>query len=549
MKKFTKAALAAVLALGVAGCSSSTSGSTTTEGGSQTLTVGLSGIKGTFNPMVSDTVYDNYVCNLVFEALLDIDQSGTYTCWLAESYELSEDNLTYTFTLPENATFSDGTQVKASDVAFTYNITKEDDYAGPRSSVGAHIASIDVIDDTHVAFTMTEASPSNLSYFTYGICSEEYYAHDSFEELTALNDKPMGSGKFVLTGYANKQYVNLERNENYWNTEKAAQIEGVDLVEISEDTILSALQAGEIDVCMPSAKAENVETIESMDNVSLHSYLGNGYTFMCFNTTIPQLNDVKCRQALMYALDRVNFLTAEYGSDQLVSLGMAPISPVSWAFPTEGLNDYAYDLDKANALLDEAGWTNYTTETADDGSTIEVRTNADGVTMDLDWLVYTDSTWPGTLSSMAFDSWKQIGVNLHIKQYDFATVSSLVMEGDPAERDFSIYTMGFSLGADPDPTGGLFDYDAYCDGGFNASGYYNERAQELIQLGKSTFDQDERAAYYQEWATLMNEMVPKAIVAYRSEIWGINNRVHGFDEINSYCDFTDPDIIANITLD
>ena len=84
----------------------------------------------------------------------------------------------------------------------------------------------------------------------------------------------------------------------------------------------AALQNGEIDFCQPAAKAENVEAVEGMDNAHLVSYLANGYTFMCFNTTRPTLSDVKVRQALVYALDRPSFLQAEYGSDQLVSLGM-----------------------------------------------------------------------------------------------------------------------------------------------------------------------------------------------------------------------------------
>ncbi len=125
----------------------------------------------------------------------------------------------------------------------------------------------------------------------------------------------------------------------------------------------------------------------------------------------------------------------------------------------------------------------------------------------------------------------------------------MVNDTDPAERTFAIYTMGFSLGLDPDPTGGLFDYDAYRQGGFCASGWNNPRAQELIKLGKEEFDQAKRADYYKEWATIMLEDVPVKIIAYRSEIWGINDRVHGFEAVNSFASFANHFIISNITLD
>ena len=504
------------------------------------LKYGLSGIEGNFSPFISSNTYDTYVCSLIFEPLVTVDASGEYVPYLAD-WELSDDKLTYTFTLKDGIKFSDGTDMTAEDVAYSYSVPAEEDYAGPRLNVANAIADIKVVDDKTVAFTMASASPANIQNFTYGIMSKEYYAHSSFEELNELNQKPMGSGKFVLEdgGYASKQYVKLKTNENYWDSDAKPKIDGVYMLEVADDTVLSSLESGEIDMCMPAAKAENVESIESMSNAHLVSYLGNGYTFMCFNTTRLTLAQTEVRQALMYALDRKSFLKAEYGSDDLVSLGMAPISPVSWAYPgNDALNAYDYDLDKAAKMLDDAGWK----DTDGDG----IR-DKDGTPLHLNWLVYTDSTWPGTLSSMAYDSWHKIGVDLEITQMDFNTVSSMTMDAEPGEKDFDIYTMGFSLSADPDPTGGLYDADAYVAGGFNASGFRDEKSQELIAEGLAEFDQDKRAEIYKEWAIRQNELVPTAIIAYRSEIWGIADRVHGLDDLNSYQDFTS--FISDVTLD
>ena len=540
MKRYYKSALLATLALSLAGCGggSSTSGSSTSS--SNILKYGLSGIEGNFSPFISSNTYDTYVCSLIFEPLVTVDASGEYVPYLAD-WELSDDKLTYTFTLKDGIKFSDGTDMTAEDVAYSYSVPAEEDYAGPRLNVANAIADIKVVDDKTVAFTMASASPANIQNFTYGIMSKEYYAHSSFEELNELNQKPMGSGKFVLQdgGYASKQYVKLKTNENYWDSDAKPKIDGVYMLEVADDTVLSSLESGEIDMCMPAAKAENVESIESMSNAHLVSYLGNGYTFMCFNTTRPTLAQTEVRQALMYALDRKSFLKAEYGSDDLVSLGMAPISPVSWAYPgNDALNAYDYDLDKAAKMLDDAGWK----DTDGDG----IR-DKDGTPLHLNWLVYTDSTWPGTLSSMAYDSWHKIGVDLEITQMDFNTVSSMTMDAEPGEKDFDIYTMGFSLSADPDPTGGLYDADAYVAGGFNASGFRDDKSQELIAEGLAEFDQDKRAEIYKEWAIRQNELVPTAIIAYRSEIWGIADRVHGLDDMNSYQDFTS--FISDVTLD
>ncbi|MCL1795286.1 MAG: ABC transporter substrate-binding protein [Clostridia bacterium] len=254
----------------------------------------------------------------------------------------------------------------------------------------------------------------------------------------------------------------------------------------------------------------------------------------------PKLGDMRVRQALLYALDRENFILAQYGSTDIARVGLAPLSPSSWAFPDlSELNAYAFDLDKAAALLDEAGWT-----LGEDG----YRYNEDGLKLTLSWLVYEDSPWPTTLSAMAYDTWGQIGVDLVIEKMDFNTVSMIAMDAPPFEKDFDIYTMGFSLSAEPDPSGALFDYEAFVEGGFNASGYYNEYAQQLIKDGKSTFDIEERAAIYKEWAKLMNEVVATSIVAYRSEIWGVNERVSGMD-IDTYANFVENIRDGEVTLE
>jgi len=125
------------------------------------------------------------------------------------------------------------------------------------------------------------------------------------------------------------------------------------------------------------------------------------------------------------------------------------------------LNPYDFDMDKAGKLMDEAGW-----KMGSDGFRYK-----DGQKFSINWLVYTDAPWPGKLSSMAADTWKQLGVDLKIEIMDFNTVSDKTMDAAPEDRDFDIYTMGFSLSVDPDPTGALFDDNASEKGGFNASGY------------------------------------------------------------------------------
>lgn len=521
-------------------------------GSDEILSFGTSGFKGLLNPIMTDNTYDSYACSLLFEALIALDEAGEYQPDLA-TWELSEDKLTYTFTLKDGIKFSDGTPMTAKDVYFTYATIAHPDYNGPRAYAVSNLVGyeafhkgetdvfegIKVVDDKTISFTFGEGlqSPANIESFSYGIMPEHYYAFEKWDDFLALNEKPLGSGVMVFEQFEPKQFIKMLRNENYWaGVNEGAHIGGMYFLEVPEESLISALQTEQIDFAQPSASSDNLKALESLSNVHIANYLGNGYTFMCFNCTKPTLSDKRVRQALMYSLDRKSFIKAQYG-EGIAEVGMAPISPTSWAFPdAKELNAYDFDMAKAASLMDEAGWTMGT-----DGFRYK-----DGQKFSISWLVYTDSPWPGTLSAMAADTWKQLGVDLTIEQMDFETVASRTMDAKVEDKDFDIYTMGFSLSVDPDPTGALFDDEAYVEGGFNASGYKNAAAMELVKKGKAEFDTAKRAEIYKEWAKIMNDEIPHAIVAYRSEIWGINNKIKGMD-LGTYQDFTS--VIKKITIE
>ena len=569
MKKILALVLVIMLALSLfSACkkddTGTTPGTSSNGGGDNTskpaaekiLVMGISSVDGVFNPILTDQVYDDYVCSAVFSALVENDPEGEFIPGLA-TWKISDDHLTYTFTLKDGVCFSDGTPLTAEDVEFTYATIADPKYDGPRSyavdllvgyedyhsGAADKFEGIKVIDSKTISFTFVEevdgepvASPANIESFIYGIMSKDYYAFDSWEDFKALNEVPMGSGICVFDGWALNDYVRLSKNENYWDKDNALKIDGVLLTNVPEESMIGALQTGDIDFGQLTATQDNWDAVSALSNVTPIKYMGNGYTFLCFNTTLPKLSDVRVRKALMYALDRKSFIAAYYGPD-LAQPGLAPISPSSWAFPDMSeLEDYAFDLDKAAALMDEAGW-----KLGTDGYRYK-----NGEKFTVSWLVYEDSPWPGVLSSMAYDTWKQLGVDLIIEKMDFNSVAERTMDMEPGEKDFEIYTMGFSLSIDPDPKGALFDADAYVAGGFNASGFRDEQSQKLMMQGRAEFDTEKRAVIYKEWAALQNDLIPTVIIAYRNEIWGVNNRVKNLN-ISTYYNWVAN--LKNVTID
>ena len=497
---------------------------------SQILRFGVTGLSGMFNPIMAFDINDLYVTSLIFEPLITTSHDGTAIPHLA-NWTISNNNLTYIFTLKEGITFSDGTPMTSSDVAFTFLTMCHPDYSGPRSYAvssllgytefksGAidELPGIVIIDERTIAFHILEGmeNAANIWNFAYGIMPMHIYAFETWDEFITKLDAPVGSGKFILDEWKPGESISLLRNDNYWSASEIPLLEAVFMPIISEDDLYSAIQNNEIDMAKPRATPDNYYLFSSLTNADLRIIPRNSYKFLQFNTLRLQLNDVRVRQALIYALDRQTYIYSQMGS--LGSLGMAPISPSSWAFPNFGLNSYLFDIAKANALMQEAGWF-----PGDDG--ILTR---DGIRMELEWLVYTDTDWPAILAAFAKDSWRQIGVELTVTAMSFEELNARTFGAEPNDIDFDVFAMGFIFANDPDPTGGLFDHDAFITGGFNVSGYYNTRAQELIALGRNTFNQTERAAIYHEWAKIMNESIPTVIIAYRSNIWVTSNRVEG----------------------
>ena len=116
---------------------------------------------------------------------------------------------------------------------------------------------------------------------------------------------------------------------------------------------------------------------------------------------------------------------------------------------------------------------------------------------------------------------------------------------EPGEKDFGVFVMGFSLAIDPDPSGALFDYDAFSAGGFHTSGFFHADAQRLIAEGIAETDQSVRAEIYAEFAELMNYYIPTIIIANRNALWAVADQVNNMD-IDTFVEWHH--IVHNITL-
>ena len=489
------------------------------------FTVGMSSFDGEFNPILSDSVYDSNVCDLVFNGLVKVNKNAEFEADVA-SWEVSEDNLTYTFSITPGIKFHNGTELTSRDVEFTFLTIASPDYIGSRGSAVSDIVGvkafragesdtvegIKVIDDYTISFTIEEPNVAKIADFGYGILSADYYAWDNFEQFAELSSAPMGSGPMKFDVFEVGQYVQFTTNEDYFLGK--ANIDGVIYKVVPDATVAAAVNAGDVDLAEVSSNLENYDTMTESGVAEVQEYLGNSYRYIGFNLRLDKFSDKRVRQALWYGLNLKDFIDAQW--EGFAAPCLAPISPVSWAYPdTSELSSYEYNPEKAAALLAEAGWA----DTDGDGIL-----DKDGEKLSIVWTSYNDVDWPLNLIAVAKENWGALGVELEGLLMEFAAVADLVYE----KQDFEIYNMGWSLAVDPDPTQ-IFGEDADVLGGFNAIGFHHERANEIFRLANKEYDQSKRAELYQEWAQIANEEVPYLFVSIGTRINGVNNRVHNLE--------------------
>lgn len=498
-----------------------------------TLIVGTTDPKGEFVPIYSSTTFDGWVNNLIFDGLITNNEKGEPVPNVAESYEISEDGKTYTFKLNKGIKFTNGQELTAKDVAFTFTSICDPSYDGPRMDAVSNLVGyeeynkgdaksvegIKVIDDHTISFTNKNTDAAGIWNFSYGIMPESVYGFEK-GNFQAVKDKllqPVGSGAYKFVHFKPGQEVKFEKNADYWKGEP--KIPYVVMKVTNGQTLLQELMAGTVDIDRVGAKPENIDPLKQAGFLNMDFYMQNGYGFMGMNYGSDKVKDPKVRQALLYGLNREGFMQSYYqGYGQVYN---SHILPTSWAYNPD-VPKYEYNPEKAKELLDEAGWKDT------NGNGIR---DKDGVELELQWLTYTDSKYVDALIPIVQQSWEQIGVKVTPELMEFGTMVDKV-----DKREYDVFNMAWNLSIDPDPSG-IFAISQDVPGGFNNIGWRNEEADKLLKEGKGTTNQEERKKAYDEWQLKFSEDVPYILLGNAQEMFASSARVKGYNP-STYIDWT-----------
>ena len=325
-----------------------------------TLTIGLMQDMSSPNVAVGYLVADFETWNLQYSTLTDKAADDFETIpGLAESWEESNDGLTYTYTLREGLLWSDGEPLTAEDVAYTINRSRDEEWYNHFSTV-ENIEAV-AIDERTVEITSSVPDPKLPTMDVYIVPKHIYETLETYEDVESYDGMDgVASGQYRLVDWRSGQDWTMERNPNWWGRDN-----GIDRIVFrlftNADAMAAALQRGEIDAAHNVA-TNSVEQLEADPDIVVVPGLQGGFTELAMNggeggigDGHPALQDITVRHAIFQAIDRnVLFERVALGLGE-IGTTLSPSADTTW-IPDLGDENWSYDPEAAAQLLDDAGY-------------------------------------------------------------------------------------------------------------------------------------------------------------------------------------------------
>ncbi|CCF82293.1 ABC transporter substrate-binding protein [Nitrolancea hollandica] len=466
----------------------------------------------TLNPIfVADPVSEE-ISHLVFNGLVFVDpKSGEPQPDLAQSWEVSDDRLTYTFHLRDSVLWHDGQPFAANDVVFTYQLMMNNRVRSPRfSRLVERVHGVGAPDRSTVTFTLIHPDATFLTDLaTFGIVPEHLLSTILPEELVTDPfgiSSAVGTGPFTLQQWVRGDRILFQRNSKYFKD--PAKVEGyVYRVLPSTKELLSGLKDESIDwAAIDPAGADEAKKVSGIRVESLPGYEMSYVSLQLDPAKTRLFQDVRIRKALMLALDRKQGVTDIWHGQATVADGTQPPSSFAHA-PSKTV--YQQNLEQAKSLLDEAGW----------------KAEADGIRMKdgqaLRFTLTTNSDDPERKETAEWliKSWSAIGVYV---DRDFQKWST-IREETIRTRDFDALLLGYRWGIDPDQTA-VWSSDSFFDA-FNLNHYSNDQVDQLLDKAVASGDTEERKQLYAQAQDTVMEELPSLPLFFPNETVAVSKKL------------------------
>ncbi|MFV8240023.1 oligopeptide ABC transporter substrate-binding protein [Aerococcus viridans] len=524
-----------------------------------TLQVGLvtdSPFQGIFSWEFYEDAYDAEIMQFGFDSLFgtdddfQIDDSGKATL------ALDQENNKATITLKEGLKWSDGEPLTAEDVIYSYEVIGHPDYTGIRydgtfqnvvgmeeyhSGEADTISGITQVDDVTVEIEFQEVSPSMLQAGggVWSYAMPKHYLEDVPVAELASSEKirstPVGDGPFRITKVTPGESVEYEANEYYWQGEP--KLDNVVVEVVPSSSVVPALENGKYDVAL-SMPTDLYASYAELPGYTLLGREQLSYTYIGFKLGSwdaeagevvydedAKMADKSLRQAMGYAID--NDAVAQRFYNGLRSNANTVIPPVFGSFgaTTEEVPGYSYDPDKANQLLDDAGYV----DTDNDG----IREDSDGEPLQINFASMEGGETAEPIAQYYIQAWNEVGLDVQLTDGRLLEFNSFYDRIEADDENIDIYQAAWSTGTDPAPNG-LYARNA----AFNYTRWATEENDQFMAdfTSPEAFDEEFQRNTFVEWQKYFSEEAPVIPTLFRQQVMPVNNRVKHYDYAHNPAD-------------
>lgn len=491
------------------------------DSSAERVRLAITGDESTINPYTYVTGYPGWnLLLLQYDTLYQLDASGVPQPWLVTSAETSDDGLTVTLNLRDDVLWHDGEAFTAEDVVFTVNYFKEFVHGRFTRALGP-IAAVEANGDYGVTLTLSAPAPS-LELGTFA--DVPMLPQHIWSEIDAPNaedavfniDVNIATGPYKLVEYQPNQFYRFEANPAYFAG--VPTVQELVFVQYADTTgTVAALQSNEVDMIVVSIPPEQVELLSMGGEIAVSQ--GPLFTtdMLIFDLAQAPFNNLVVRRAMSLAIDRQDIVDT-------VFLGAATVGNVGWIHPASVYRnpdiETAYDLEQANALLDDAGIVD------SDGDGIR---ELDGAPLSFEFLTASDNSLRIRSAELVREMLLQVGIDAQVVVMErTAQVQAVWPDFDVSNgRNYQMAIFGWSapVQADPIRMATLVNSDPAV-GVVNLSGYTNPVADELSLELLRTIEPERQQELLSELQALIAEDLPFIMLDYPDGLYAYRSSVY-----------------------
>lgn len=476
-----------------------------------TLVEGTIGEASTLIPILASDSASHSVAGLIYNGLIKYDKDLKLVGDLAESYQVSPDGLTITFTLRKNVTWHDGKPFTSRDVLYTYRVIIDPKTPTAYSEDFKQVAAVTAPDVHTVVVRYAKPYAPSLASWGVAILPSHLLAGQDITR-SPLSRQPVGTGPFRFKEWVAGQKIVLEANKDYFEGRPYLDRYVFRLIP-DTSTMYMELKAGGVDQMglTPVQFARQTDTPRFKAAFNKYRYPSNGYLYLGYNLRHPLFKDVRVRRAMTAAINKDELIQGVlFGMGQKAN---GPMIPGRWAH-NPNVKDIPFDPAYAQQLLAEAGW-----RLGDDGFL-----QKDGKPLRFTILTNQGNQQRLMTAQIIQQRLKQVGVDVQIRIVEWAAFLKEFID----KGNFEVVLLAWMTSQDPDM------YDIWHSsktkpGELNFIGYNNPEVDRLLEEGRSTFDSMKRKKAYYRIQEILAEEQPYTFLYVPDALPVVSSRIHGIE--------------------